>query len=285
MIRRPILGIGIAICLLALLWPSLPSAEAAAVGVSVSPSRFRLRRPPGEVADGLISIENNGTRAIRVTTEVGDMVTLRNKEGLSIREEAPAGTTPHSCARWIQVLEGEGVVIPPRESGSVKFVLSPPPEIASGGYGAYLFLIATPEETRGKKESDTPQARLMTVPRLGVSVIYEVAGAIQRSGNLTNLDFTPPTASDPMKVRYVFQNTGNAEVVLAGTFHILDAENVLIGKGSLQAVKTFPKEQGTAETIWTQRLPPGRYTVLLTFELGPDPQEAIVRELSFEVTR
>jgi hypothetical protein len=231
----------------------------------------------------LVSIENNGTYAIRVTTQVTDMITRQNEEGVWIRDEAPAGTTPHSCARWIQVVEGEGLVIPPGESGNVKFVLSPPPEVTSGGYGAYLFLIAGPAEIAEKKQPKTPQAKLITIPRLGVSVIYEVEGTVRRQGNLVNLDFSPPTASNPMKIRYLFENTGNAETVLTGTFHVLDAQNILVGKGSLQTVKTFPGERAGAETLWAQRLPRGRYTALLTFELGPDPEEAIVRELAFEV--
>ena len=273
------------VCLLTFLGTGLPPAEAAGVGVSVSPSRFRLRRAAGETADGMISIQNNGSRAIRVTTEAGDMITVQNQEGLSTRDEAPAGTTPHSCARWIQVLEGEGLVIPPGQNGRLRFVLSPPPEITTGGYGAYLFLVAGPAEMPQKKKSDKPQATVVTIPRLGVSVIYEVEGTVQRTGKLLDLDFTPPGAAEPMRIRYVFENTGNAEVILSGTFHILDTQNLLVGKGSLQGVKTFPKEKGTGETLWVQRLPPGRYTALLTFELGPDPEEAIVREFPFQIDR
>jgi hypothetical protein len=276
--RRNLLFLAIALTVMG------PAVVEAGMGVSVSPSRFRFKRPAGESCDGIIVIENNGTHPVRISTEVADMVARLSEDGFTIRDEAPAGTTPHSCARWIQVMEGEGLNIPPGQTGSLRFVLTPPGEITSGGYGAYLFVLATPQQPDRMKNPKTPQATLVTIPRLGVSVIYEVEGAIQRKGNLKELDFIPPTASNPMEIRYRFENTGNAEVILTGTLHITDSQDMLVGKGSLEAIKTFPKEEGRGKIVWTQHLPKGRYTALVTFELGPDPEEIIVREFHFEVT-
>lgn len=260
------------------------AAEArAGVGVTVSPSRFRLSRPAGETATGQILVRNDGSYPIRLRTEVADMVTVADAQGFWIRDEAPAGTTPHSCAGWIQITEGSGAVIPPEEAATVTFVVTPPPEVRSGGYGAYLFLLAEPARDLAPEAADRPQVQFVTVPRMGVSVVYEVEGAVERTGELLELDFKPPGPDRPLSIRYGFLNTGNAEVVLTGTFHILNAENLLLGKGGIGTLKTFPGEKGYAEAVWDQTLPPGRYTLLLSMELGPDAREAIVREFSFSV--
>ncbi len=265
---------------LSLLWSSWAEAG---VGMAVSPSRFRFKKRVGEVAAGTVSIKNSGTYAIQIATEIADMGNRRTPEGFSIRDEVPPGTTSYSCAPWIRLVEGEGAVIPAGQSAKFNFVVSPPPEIKAGGYGAYLFFIGSPAQRAGAKDTSQPQVQLVTVPRLGVTLIYEVEGTIQRKGELSKLEFTAPQKGQPMKFLYEFVNTGNAEVVLTGNFHVMDSENRLAGKGSLKAIKTFPGERGLTETTWEQPLPPGKYTLLVTFELGPDAEEGIVKELHFDI--
>lgn len=253
------------------------------VGFAVSPSNFRLKKPAGEATTAKINLHNRGTVPVSVSTEVTDMVSVKGQDGSSVRDEAPAGTTAHSCAKWIQLAEGGATLVPPGGTTTVRFVVSPPPEIQSGGYGAYLFFIAQPVYGKTPEKSETPQVRLVTVPRLGVSVVYEVEGTVQRKGDLLSLKLTPPTATEPLRIRHEFRNTGNGEVVLTGNFHVLDPQGLLVGKGSLKTLKTFPGESGAMESTWEATLPKGRYTALVTFELGPDAETAVVRELEFDV--
>lgn len=253
------------------------------MGFAVSPSNFRLQKPAGEAASAKVKLQNKGTYPVSISTEVTDMATVTGEDGLSIRDEAPIGTTPHSCAKWIRVTQSGETIIPPGDTATVEFVVSPPPEVRSGGYGAYLFFIAKPVYSDRPEKSDKPEVRLVTVPRLGVSVIYEVAGTLQRSGDLLDLKLTPPTATGPMRIRHAFKNTGNAEVVLTGSFHIMDSEGLLVGKSMLKLLKTFPGETGAMESTWNSTLPKGHYTALFTFELGPDAETAVVKELEFDV--
>lgn len=253
------------------------------VGFAVSPSNFRIKKPAGETGSAKIKLHNKGTYPITISTEVTDMVTVKSIDGSSVRDEAPAATTPHSCAKWIQLVQGGELLVPPGETATVEFVVSPPPEIQTGGYGAYLFFIARPVYAGPPDKSDKPEVRLVTVPRLGVSVVYEVEGTLQRKGDLLDLKLTPPGATEPMRIRHEFRNTGNAEVVLTGSFHVLDPEGLLVGKGTLKTLKTFPGEAGAIESTWNTTLPKGRYTALITFELGPDAETAIVKELEFVV--
>jgi len=251
--------------------------------MTVSPSRFRLQKPAGEAASGKVTVTNTSTTPMEVSTEATDMVTRPGEDGLSIRDEAPPGTNPFSCARWIQ-LAGGSRVIPPGKSAEMEFVVSPPPEARSGGYGAYLFFVGRPVKPEEAVKKDKATVQMVTVPRLGVSVVYEVAGTLHRGGELLRLDLTPPSGARPMTIRHEFKNTGNAEVVLAGSFHLLDEKNLLAGKGTLRMLKTFPGETGIAETTWAEALPPGRYKLMVTLELGPDAEQVIVREFPLDVS-
>ena len=263
---------------------SLAAPEAVGrLGFGVSPSRFRIEGKPQEAVSQKVVVRNRSSYAVRVTTDITDMASLKGESDLLYREEVPASTTPHSCARWIQILSGEGMVIPPDSEGILEFVITPPPDAQAGGYAAYLFVSGGPAEPLDKSKSDKPQVGFVTVPRLGISVMYEIAGTVHREGKLLSLQMTPPSKGQPLKLRYEFANTGNAEVILEGFFHLLDPEGMLVGKGSIQTLKSFPGERGFGETTWEETLPPGKYTLLATFELGPDAASAIVRELEFEV--
>lgn len=259
-------------------------AAEAGTGMSVSPSRFRLKKAAGQTASDKVTVTNSSSTPLQIETEVTDMVTRAGEDGLSVRDEAPAGTAPSSCAKWIQVVGAGTRIVQPGETAQLEFVVSPPREIRSGGYGAYIFLIGRPilpEKEKGEKETSV---QLVTVPRLGVSVVYEVEGTIQREGNLLALEVTPPSGARPMKIRHQFKNTGNAEVILTGSFHVLDPQGLLVGKGSLKALKTFPGETAVTETEWQEPLSPGRYKVMVTLELGPDASQVIVREFPLDVT-
>ena len=271
-----------AVCLGIVAWLACAAAAEAGTGMTVSPSRFRLQKAAGEAASDKVTVTNTSSTPMEVSTETTDMVTHPGEDGLSIRDEAPPGTTPFSCARWIQ-LAGGSRVIPPGESAEMEFVVSPPPEAKSGGYGAYLFFVGRPVRTEEAQSKDKATVQMVTIPRLGVSVVYEVKGTLRRTGELLSLNLTPPTGARPMTIRHEFKNTGNAEVVLAGSFHVLDEKNLLAGKGTLRTLKTFPGETGIAETTWAEDLPPGRYKVMLTFELGPDAEQVIVREFPLEI--
>ncbi len=261
-----------------------PGAAEAATGMAVSPSRFRLVKPAGQTASDQVNITNNSSTPLQVQTDVTDMVIRTGEDGLSIRDEAPPGSTPHSCARWIQVVGADNLVIPPGQTVPVEFVVSPPPEVKDGGYGAYLFFIGKPVRPAGEKTKQKAAVELVTVPRLGVSVVYEVEGTIRRKGELQRLEVVPPSSSGPMKIRHQFKNTGNAEIWLTGNFHILDEQGLLAGKGTLKTLKTFPGESGFSETVWQDALAPGRYKLMVTFELGPNADQVIVREVPLEIS-
>jgi len=252
--------------------------------MAVSPSRFRLSRGAGDAASDSVVITNTSQYPLEISTEVADMVTRPGEDGLSIRDEAPPGTTPYSCARWIQVTGGEKRTIPPGDTVSMEFVVSPPPSVKGGGYGAYLFFVGKPIQPVPKEIPGKAAVQLVTIPRLGVSVVYEVAGTIQRRGTLLRLEVVPPSGAEPLKVRHQFKNTGNAEIWLTGSFHLLDEQGLLVGKGTLKTLKTFPNETGISETAWQGALSPGRYKLMVTLELGPDADQVIVREFPLEIT-
>lgn len=255
----------------------------ATMGLEISPSRIRIKKQLGESAKGQVEVRNRSSYPIKVTTDITDTVNKKTKDGLLIRDEYPAGMTPYSCAKWIQVLKGEGTVIPPGKSMIMEFVVSPPPQIKEGGFAAYLFIKGAPADYSENQQSEKAGVQVVTIPRLGMSVIYEIEGTVKRTGELASLEIKPPTKTTPFVLRYNFKNTGNADIDLTGSFHIIDSKGNLAAKNTIKGMKTFPGDQGFGETEWKGDLAPGHYSILLTFELGPDATESVVKELPFDI--
>ena len=250
-------------------------------GISISPSVIRLTAKPGQSQRATIRVLNNSATSTRVVTEVSD-VGNRVENGMLVREFPPPGTLPFSCAKWTLLQDSE-FLLTHDEYKDVTFLVSPPAD-RTGGFACVVFFRGIPVVDKpAAGQSTEAQATIQIQPRLGGMIFYEIEGTIKRTGNLLSLAYEPPTAQAPLRILYLFKNTGNADILITGTFYILDENKVLAAKGDLKSVRTFPGDEGSAETEWSGTLSPGKYKLVVTFELGPGAQEVIVKELELTI--
>ena len=251
-------------------------------GIAISPSVIRLSGKPGQSQRATVRVTNNGDIATRVVTEVNDVGNTVNEQGKLSRQYFPPGTLPFSCAKWT-LLQEEEFSLNQKESKEVSFLVAPPAD-SSGGSACVIFFRGIPlAENKAAGGTDTPQAVIQIQPRLGAMIFYEIGGTVKRTGSLLSLAHEPPTSNEPLKLFYIFKNTGNADILITGTFYLLDENKALAAKGELEPVRTFPGDEGAGETKWTGTLAPGHYKMVITFELGPGIQEVIVKELELDV--
>lgn len=251
-------------------------------GIAISPSVIRLSSKPGQSQRATVRVINNGLTPTQVVTEVSDVGNVVDQEGKLSRQFFPPGTLPYSCAKWT-LLQDQEFKLASEEHKDVTFLISSPAE-STGGSACVVFFRGIPlvetEVPGGPAEARTT---IQIQPRLGAMVFYEIEGTVQRTGSLLSLAHEPPGATTPLRILYVFKNSGNADILITGTFYVLDQTKALVAKGDLTPLRTFPGDEGGSETEWTGTLPPGSYRLVVTFELGPDAQEVIVKELDFTV--
>ncbi len=263
--------------------PAAPPFSKQEIDLSLEPSNIRLTGKAGESKESAVRVYNNGTKAMSVNIEISDMVNRTDAQGLLERVYVPPGTVETSLARWILISEKE-FVLEPRSMREVKFVVSPPAG-TKGVLAAVVFfrssgVIEAKTPVKGK-----PSSTVMIQPRLGVLVFYEAEGSVARSGKLIGeMKFEPPSQGSPFRISYTFENTGNADILLTGNFHILDSQGALTANESLSPLRTFPGDKGSTQTEWPGDLDPGDYHLIVSLELGPDAQEVIVKEYDFTVT-
>ena len=268
--------------------PTQKSEEAKAAGekkgfgISIAPSVFRLTGKPGQSQNATVRVSNNSASPSQVLTEISDVANRVDEQGKLVRQFPPAGTTPFSCAQWT-LLRDNDFTLEPGKSRDVTFITSPPADSA-GGFICVVFFRGIPQAAPPQPgETAQAQATIQIQPRLGAMVFYEIEGTVKRTSELLDLTSEPPVGNAPLKIRYKFKNTGNTDVLVSGTFYILDANKVLMGKGDLKPIRMFPGDQGNTETEWPSTLSPGKYQLVISFELGPDAREVIVKELELSI--
>lgn len=262
--------------------PDPPAPPKKAFGIAISPSAVRMSSKAGQSQRVTVRVRNQGVTPTRVLTEVSDVGNVVDEQGLLVREYFPPGTLPFSCATWILLLEND-FTLAVAEYKDVTFLVSPPRDSA-GGFVCVVFFRGVPLVEEGPVTPVTqPQATIQIQPRLGAMVFYEIEGTVKRTGTLLSFAHEPPAATRPLRIFYLFKNTGNADILISGTFFILDQNKALAAKGDLKPIRTFPGDEGAAETEWVGSLTSGTYRLVVTFELGPGPQEVIVKELDFTV--
>ena len=216
-------------------------------GISISPSVIRMAGKPGQSQNATVRVINNGVGPTQVLTEASDVGNSVDEKGRLVRQFLPAGTLPFSCAKWTLLREGE-FILQSKEFKDVSFVLSPPAD-STGGSACVVFFRGIPlvDASEGGDASQS-RATIQIQPRLGAMVFYEIEGTVKRTAELLDLKADPPSATEPLRIRYRFRDNGNTDVLLSGTFYILDAKKTLTAKGDLKSIRMFPGDEGASET-------------------------------------
>ncbi len=261
--------------------PAAPEAPKG-FGISISPSIIRLSGGPGESQSSVIRVWNKSNAAMEFFVDVSDVGNRLNDRGVLERHFLPAGTLPYSCAKWILLKENQ-FTLPPGEYRDISFLISTP-QNAQGGSAAVIFFRGSSAPPQGAQDDKSkPVTSVQIQPRLGVLVFYDIKGTTNRTGTLEEFKVEPPTAEGPLKLRYVFENSGNTDLLVSGNYYILDKNQALVAKENLNSIRTFPGDRGFAETVWQGELSPGDYRLVASFELGPDTAEVIVKQVDFKV--
>lgn len=248
------------------------------IDISIEPSTIRLTGKPGESLEAKIRVYNSGTKDMKVTTEINDMTNEVGKDGILTRAYVSAGSSKSSLGKWI-LLNDKEFIVPSKSVKEIPFVVSPPADMQGGASGVIFFVGTGVTKDEGKNTSGKPRTTITIQPRLGALVFFESEGTVKRSGRLVgDIRYEAPSADQPLKISYEFANEGNSDILVTGTFHVMDMDNALVAKENLNPIRTFPGDKGRSETQWSGELEPGTYHVIVSLELGPDAQETIVRE-------
>lgn len=197
---------------------------AAAAGVALSPPKFEIEANPGDVISERVSIANQGSNTIALSTSVQDFV-ASGETGQASFIDADQGDSSISISNWVEMSK-QNIVVNPGEKVTVDFQIRVPEDAEPGGhYGAIFF--APP----------AGEGQVSLQQRIGSLVLVKVSGDIISEGRLDRFgsfdkDIPGEEIAEqesqfffrelpiPLAVRY--ENTGNVHLKPAGKIELFN---------------------------------------------------------------
>lgn len=230
----------------------------------------------GQTVTGNIEIENQGGEPLPIEVYLQDWEYLEGGSGDKLFS-AP-GSSSWSASGWMSFYP-QKLELPAHGKGVVEYTIRVPADAAAGGHYAVLFfeslLTKTPQNAQGVSVKYTG--------RLGSLVEVQVAGTVERVGEISRFSVGPLAEDRPLTLSYTFVNKGNIAIRPKAFFNVVDQTGRYFGRGEFPQIYTFPGRSGTATIEWTGTLPPGSYTVLVTADLGE--HQVVVAEQPLSVGR
>lgn len=250
----PVLG-------LAALWMAIAPLPAGAQSLALAPAEVQYAFKPGQPFEFELSVSNGGDSPAMMEVHVTDLWYNNKNEKLF---NAP-GTSPHSAANWIEFVPRQ-FVAPAHGTGKVKVVVTPPQQ-ASGGYYAVVFVESKPQLVQA---ATAERKAVYANIRLGSLILLSAQNTEDYKINVSDTQFTPPTPNQPMKLDFVLSNQGNAHIFPETRMAILNSQHELMGKTDGEIKRFLPQQADHLSVDWAGSLPPGSYSAILTVLYGQD---------------
>jgi hypothetical protein len=221
---------------------------------SVSPMISDLTIAPGSTHTGLIAVSDNvpaGTPTVNVKATIKDW-TLDNY-GHPVYSDP--GTTPGSCASWLQLTPIE-LALKGGPPSLVRYTITVPPD-AQGSYHCIVFFTTTPLENFAKGASANICAMI------GNTIYVQVGPPVKRA-KITDIELTAKT------VTVTVENTGSSYVRLGGAVKITDSAGKLLQQVDIPADAVLPGANSTriVPIDLNSVLASGAYTVTALLDYG-----------------
>lgn len=262
----------IKIIILILIMIASTSIQARAIGINIDKPHIRITAPAGKAGSETLSIKNDGNSLVAVNITVQDWGFGKDN---TIAVKDP-GTTPYSCASWVDISPREIMIEPGKRKEVVITVRVP--EDAVGGHYAALSIEAIPPKAFSHEGIGS---KVMT--RMVSLLLQETEGRTNKTASIVSFDVTKPQKNKPLVVNYQFKNEGNSYLSFQGTVNIIDKEGNLFGKAQSDRITgTFPGDIKEGRIEWFGSLPKGEYDLVLTVKFAKEVLP-LLKETSFAI--
>lgn len=231
--------------------------------VRLDQAKIRVKIPAGQAATGKIEIRNPTAEFKKIKVYAQDWA---YSSEFGAKDFFPAGTKELSCAKWISFVPAE-FSLNPSAKEYLQYTIRVP-EGAKGGYCAILFF----ENLLGEIKEDIEAMAVVPVAvRVGCLLNVEVDGTVDRSAQVEKLLITPE--QEGYKIEADFTNIGNTDIIVAGSFNIVDKLGMVFARGEFDNRYTLPADKVKISSSWKTKLTKGKFDLILTLDLGKSLEE------------
>jgi len=256
-----------------LLWLTLIAGSmASAQSIGLAPAQIVTDFKPGVPFEYELNVANSGGDAVELHVQITDLWYNDKNEKIF---SAP-GTSPRSAANWIQFVP-ERFEVAGGGTQKMKAIITPPAD-ARGGYYAVLFVESKPVGTNKQTEDGK---RIFTNMRIGCLVMLTAQNTEAYNVNLGDLQLTPPSADQGLKLTFSVDNESNTHVFPQARLAILNPSHKLLGKAESEMRRFLPGQKDAMKVDWNGELNVGDYTAVLSVMYGGNHVDT--RQIAFTV--
>ncbi|MFA5115350.1 MAG: hypothetical protein WC469_04730 [Candidatus Omnitrophota bacterium] len=239
----------------------------AGVSYGVEPDIIRITAPAGSTQSGVIKFYTRSPQSAKVKVYAADWLYTDKYDG--VRAFYPAKSTALSCADWI-VFNPSSFIIPPYEVGILNYTVNIPKDAKGGHYAVIFFETSsvTPAEMPSAAGQQGVQSSIRLQLRLGAFFYIEAKGTVKRAVDLEAISLSKVLKRDNYILSCGLKNTGNADALTSGTFHILDNNGKIITRGKFRNNYTMPGDKTELKGEYKNALPKGKYDLVFTLRLS-----------------
>lgn len=235
---------------------ALVTLAVAPLGAQMRVDNAELWLTTGQLV-GSFAVTNEGPEPLQFTLEQGDWD--RTDDGTN--RFYPAGTTPNSCERALEVFPRQ-LRVPAGETQSVRVSLRAD-SLPSRACWSIVFVQTEPAQT----QRVNPVVRYIT--RIGVKVYFNPAQSVVLAEVEDFRQLTPAAPGDSVVVELSLRNIGTRQVTLNGKVEIRRPDNFLVTTISVDPTPVLP---GAARRVRVAlpSIQTGAYVALAIFDYGAD---------------
>jgi hypothetical protein len=256
-------------------------SSAEAFSLRTNQSKIRLITPPGGAQTGVIEVENPSDTTLIVKVSIEDWKYTASHDGS--KEFYPPGSTRFSCADWISFFPSQ-FILTPFSKQRVNYTAKTPAEFQEGRFAVMFF------ESTGQEAAKSESVGMNLLIRIGTLFYLEPSGLTKRQGTLSKFSCFRKPEDSSLMITFDFTNTGNIDITTSATFNIIDNKGVVHARGAFNDAYTFQGETALLSAKWSESIPAGTYTLIITLDLGKALSElglgrgpVIVKEAQIEI--
>ncbi|MCF7870130.1 MAG: hypothetical protein K9L69_00885 [Candidatus Omnitrophica bacterium] len=231
--------------------------------IRIDKGKFVTQLSQSENYRGEITVRNDSQLKTEVTVYLEDFEYTAPYEGA--KEFYSPGTKNNSIAGWIN-FSPQKFILPAYGSKQVGFIVKPDEKVSATHCGVLFF-----ETPLGSVESG---AGISLVGRVG-SLLFINPKRAQREVTFSEI------TGNYYKITGQLANSGNTFLGPKTTYYIMDSGGMVKDRGQLDQLYLLPEDKTWLEIIIPKKLSFGRYTTVLTFDLGKG--DVLVKEIDFLV--
>lgn len=233
------------------------AASAPAGTLTLSPAAVPLEGRPGQTTTQSLTLSNGTDVELAFVLEAKDVV-IRDGRRVFVEPGELAGSIAATA-----VFSSPGVTVPPRESRTIRVLLTVP---ASPSERAVVALF------RGTTRVGN------TVPSLGALLTFTLSEEFRLSSS--PLVVEPQSSAANLALTAPLANEGAEPLVPKGVAVILDGNGALVGRAPFETRRLLPGEHVAVRAEYAGELAPGAYRAVATFEYEG---RTATREAAFQV--